>query len=101
MRTTRFVVYGRRGALPGDYRKAGPNGDSRTSRTKASEPRDEETSYTRAIECPCGHRFEADDDERLFRLCREHVDRDHPEMQRSDEQIRERIDADAYDAVPA
>jgi hypothetical protein len=55
----------------------------------------------RGIECPCGHHFEADDDERLFGLCREHVDRDHPEMQRSDEQIRERIDADAYDAVPA
>ena len=42
-----------------------------------------------------------DDDERLFRLCREHIDRDHPEMQRSDDQIRERTDADAYDAVPA
>jgi hypothetical protein len=101
MRTTRFVVYGRRAAPPGDYRKAGRNGGSRTSRTRASEPRDERTSYMRGIECPCGHHFEADDDERLFGLCREHVDRDHPEMQRSDEQIRERIDADAYDAVPA
>jgi predicted small metal-binding protein len=50
----------------------------------------------RAIDCPCGHHFEAGDDEELFRLCREHVDADHPEMQRSDEQIRERIAADAY-----
>jgi hypothetical protein len=33
----------------------------------------------------------------LFRLAREHVDRDHPEMQRSDEQIRERVANDAYD----
>ena len=53
----------------------------------------------RAIDCPCGHHFEAADDEELFQLCREHVTRDHPEMQRTDEQIRERIAADAYDAV--
>jgi predicted small metal-binding protein len=54
----------------------------------------------RSIDCPCGHHFEAESDEELFRLCREHVDRDHPEMERSDEQIRERIAADAYDAEP-
>jgi hypothetical protein len=42
---------------------------------------------------------EADDDEELFRLCREHVDRDHLEMERSDEQIRGRIAADACEAV--
>lgn len=55
----------------------------------------------RAIDCPCGHHFEAEDDEQLFRLCRDHVDRDHPEMKRSDEQIRERLAADGYEAVPA
>ena len=55
----------------------------------------------RGVEGAYRHRFEADDDERLFRHCREHVDRDHPETQRSDDQIRERTDADAYDAVPA
>jgi len=32
----------------------------------------------RAIDCPCGHHFEAAGDEELFRLCREHVDADHP-----------------------
>ena len=53
----------------------------------------------RAIDCPCGHRFEAQDDEALFTLCREHVDKDHPEMQRTDEQLRARISADAYDSV--
>lgn len=52
----------------------------------------------RAIECPCGHHFEASDDEELFRLCRGHVDREHPEMQRTDAQIRERVAVDAYDA---
>jgi hypothetical protein len=41
--------------------------------------------------------LEAADDEELFRLAREHVERDHPEMERSDDQIRERIAADAYD----
>ena len=51
----------------------------------------------RAIDCPCGHRLEADDDEELFRLARDHVDRDHPEMERTDEQLRERIAADAYE----
>jgi predicted small metal-binding protein len=51
----------------------------------------------RAIDCPCGHRLEGEDDEELVRLAREHIDRDHPEMQRTDEQLRERVAADAYD----
>jgi MFS family permease len=55
----------------------------------------------RAIECPCGHHLEGADDEGVFRLAREHVDRDHPEMQRTDEQLRERIAADAYDVAAA
>ncbi len=55
----------------------------------------------RAIECPCGHHLEAADDEALFQAAREHVERDHPEMERSDEQIRERIAADAYDVESA
>ena len=53
----------------------------------------------RAIDCPCGHHFEATDDEELFRLCREHVDSEHPEMQRSDERLHGRIAADAYEAA--
>ena len=52
----------------------------------------------RAIDCPCGHHLEGADDAELFRLAREHVDRDHPEMQRSDDEIRQRVAADAYDA---
>ncbi|MGB2952497.1 MAG: MFS transporter [Gaiellaceae bacterium] len=51
----------------------------------------------RAIECPCGHHLEGADDEELFRLAREHVDRDHPEMQRTDDELRQRVAADAYD----
>jgi predicted small metal-binding protein len=52
----------------------------------------------RAIDCPCGHRLEAPEEQELFRLAREHVDREHREMQRDDAQIRERVARDAYDA---
>jgi predicted small metal-binding protein len=51
----------------------------------------------RAIGCPCGHHIEAADDAELFGLCREHIAEHHPDMQRIDEQIRERV-ADAYEA---
>jgi hypothetical protein len=51
----------------------------------------------RVIDCPCGHRLEGADDDELFRLAREHVDREHADMRRSDEQIWERIHADAHD----
>ena len=61
-------------------------------------PFDVEGGEMRAIECPCGHHLEGADDAELFRLAREHVDRDHPEMQRSDDELRQRIAADAYDA---
>ena len=52
----------------------------------------------RAIDCPCGHRLEAENDEELVQKAREHVDRDHPEMERTDEQLREQVAANAYDA---
>jgi len=51
----------------------------------------------RAIDCPCGHQLQGTDDEELFRLARDHIDREHPEMERNDEQVRERVAADAYD----
>jgi hypothetical protein len=54
----------------------------------------------RAIDCPCGHHLEGADDDDLFGRAREHIDRDHPEMERTGEQIRERVAAAAYDAQP-
>jgi predicted small metal-binding protein len=54
----------------------------------------------RAIDCPCGHHLEGEDNEELFRLARAHIDRDHPEMDRTDERIRQRVAADAYDPQP-
>jgi 2-methylcitrate dehydratase PrpD len=54
-----------------------------------------------AIDCPCGHRLEAEDAEGLFRKAREHVDRDHPEMEKTDEELRRRVAADAYEVETA
>jgi hypothetical protein len=52
----------------------------------------------RAIDCPCGYRIEgADDEELVVRLAREHVDRDHTEVKRTDEELRQRVANDAYD----
>ena len=51
----------------------------------------------RAIDCPCGHQLQADDDEQLFQRCRQHIAEHHPDMQRTDEQIRQRVAADAYE----
>ena len=70
-----------------------PANQADTSRVNNQEER------MRGIDCPCGHQFQAETDAELFGLCREHVDREHPEMERTDEQIRERIGADAYDVA--
>jgi predicted small metal-binding protein len=54
-----------------------------------------------AIDCPCGHRLEGADDDELLRQARDHVDRDHPKMERSDDELRQRIAADAYEVAAA
>ncbi len=52
----------------------------------------------RALDCECGRHLEANDDEELYGQAREHVvDRDHPEMQLSDEQVRGIVAEGAYD----
>ena len=50
----------------------------------------------RAMDCDYGQHLEAADDEQLFEQAREYVDRDHPEMEISDEQIRNLITERAY-----
>lgn len=52
----------------------------------------------RCIDCPCGHVLRGADDEELFHLARKHVDEDHPEMKRTDAEVRARVAADARDA---
>ncbi len=49
-----------------------------------------------AIDCPCGYHMEAADEEELFEKAREHVDRDHSEMDLSDEQLRGILAEGAY-----
>jgi predicted small metal-binding protein len=51
----------------------------------------------RAIDCPCGHRLEGADDEELVRLAREHVDSHHPDMDRSDDELRGLVAAGSYE----
>jgi hypothetical protein len=72
----------------------------------ATNPPDRQTSTSRvshreetmrAIGCPCGHRFDGANDWKLFRVCRAGAGREHPEMKRSDERLRERIVTGAYE----
>jgi predicted small metal-binding protein len=50
----------------------------------------------RALDCDCGQHLEAADDQKLFDKTKEHVNRDHPEMQLSDERVREIVAEKAY-----
>jgi hypothetical protein len=52
------------------------------------------------IGCLCRHHFEAADDDKRLGLCREHVDREHPDMQCTDAQIRERVGGAACNRRP-
>ncbi|MEW6637302.1 MAG: DUF1059 domain-containing protein, partial [Actinomycetota bacterium] len=54
-------------------------------------------SSVRALDCECGRHLEAGDDRELFERAREHVDRDHPEMNLSDEQVQAIVEQGAYD----
>ena len=51
----------------------------------------------RALDCECGKHLEAHDDDELYGQVREHVDRDHPEMQLSDEQVAGLVAEGTYD----
>jgi hypothetical protein len=54
----------------------------------------------RALDCDCGRRLKAADDEKLYDKATEHVSRDHPEMQLGAEQVREIVAERAYDKKP-
>ena len=51
----------------------------------------------RALDCECGKHLEANSDEELYGQVREHVDRDHPDMQLGDEQVQGLVAQGAYD----
>ena len=52
----------------------------------------------RVIDCDCGRTLQAANDDDLVKATREHVDSEHPDMQLSDEQVRELVAGRAYEA---
>jgi predicted small metal-binding protein len=53
----------------------------------------------RVIDCECGKTLQAANDDDLADAVREHVSEDHPDMELSDDQVREMVSARAYDAA--
>lgn len=51
----------------------------------------------RALLCHCRHRLEAENNETLFGLVREHLTREHPAIPPSNEQVWEIVATRAYD----
>ncbi len=52
----------------------------------------------RVIDCECGTTLQAANDDDLAGAVREHVAEEHPDMELSDDQAREMVAAQAYDA---
>jgi hypothetical protein len=52
----------------------------------------------RIIDCECGKTLQAANDDDLAGAVREHVAEDHPDMDLSDDQVRELVSSRAYDA---
>jgi predicted small metal-binding protein len=52
----------------------------------------------RVLDCECGKTLQAANDEDLARAVRNHVAEDHPDMEMSDDQARELVSSQAYDA---
>ncbi|MGH2762400.1 MAG: DUF1059 domain-containing protein [Thermoleophilaceae bacterium] len=52
----------------------------------------------KVIDCDCGQTLQAANDDDLSNEVRAHVDQEHPDMQLSDDQVRELVSAKAYEA---
>ncbi len=46
----------------------------------------------KTVNCGCGERLEAANDEEMFKKVRAHIDQEHPEMQISDEEVRKIVE---------
>jgi hypothetical protein len=55
----------------------------------------------RVIDCQCGTTLKAANDEDLVSVVGEHVNEEHPDMDLTDEQVREMVAEQAYDAEDA
>ena len=51
----------------------------------------------RALDCDCGKHLEGEDDEQLVAAGRAHVAEDHPDLEMNDDQLRELVEARAYE----
>jgi|Tabmets5t2r1_1033131.scaffolds.fasta_scaffold00244_12 hypothetical protein len=52
----------------------------------------------KVIDCDCGQTLQAGNDDDLFKQTRAHVDQEHPDMQLTDEQVRDLVSSRAYEA---
>jgi hypothetical protein len=52
----------------------------------------------RKLDCQCGHTLEAENDEELLAKGRQHVAEVHPDQNFTDDQLRQLISTQAYDA---
>ena len=53
----------------------------------------------RVLDCDCGQTLQAANDDELVGAARRHVDEAHPDMEMSDDQLREMVSQQAYDAT--
>jgi predicted small metal-binding protein len=53
----------------------------------------------RVIDCDCGRTLQAANDDDLVKQTRAHLEEEHPEGQRSDDEVREFVAAKAYEAT--
>jgi predicted small metal-binding protein len=52
----------------------------------------------RVMDCDCGQTLQAANDDDLVKRVRAHVAQEHPDTQLTDEQVRELVEAKAYEA---
>jgi hypothetical protein len=52
----------------------------------------------RVVDCQCGKTLQAANDEDLAEAVRSHVAEDHPDMEMSEDEARQFVSSEAYDA---
>lgn len=52
----------------------------------------------RVIDCDCGKTLQAANDDDLTKAVRGHIAEDHPDMDMSDDDVRQLVSSQAYDA---
>jgi predicted small metal-binding protein len=51
------------------------------------------------LDCDCGQTLQAANDDELARAVRAHVDQEHPDMEMSEDQVRQLVSDKAYSAT--